>query len=85
MNQGLEDTFSAGRPDLDHADVQIVSDVEPYELMKGRLLNASHQALAYFGYLSGYRLVHDAAADPAMVFLLRAYMDNEATPTRCGD
>jgi len=77
----LEDAFSQGRPDLDHADVQIVSDVEPYELMKLRLLNASHQALAYFGYLSGYRLVHDAAADPAMVFLLRAYMDNEATPT----
>ena len=32
--------------------------------MKLRLLNASHQALRYFGYLGGYRLVHEAAQDP---------------------
>ena len=39
----------------------MVPDVEPYELMKLRLLNASHQALCYFGYLAGYRLVHEVA------------------------
>ena len=46
--------------------VQLVDDVEPYELMKLRLLNASHQALCYFGYLAGYRLVHEVAPGPAV-------------------
>ena len=78
----LEDSFSAGRPPYEDVGVQVVDDVEPYELMKLRLLNASHQALAYFGYLCGYRLVHDAAQDPLFQrFLLARYMDEEATPT----
>ena len=53
--------FDAGRPPLEDVGVQLVEDVEPYELMKLRLLNASHQALCYFGYLAGYRLVHEVA------------------------
>jgi mannitol 2-dehydrogenase len=77
----LEDAFTAGRPPYEEAGVQVVDDVEPYELMKLRLLNASHQAIAYFGYLAGYRLVHDAAQDPLFQDLLQRYMDEEATPT----
>ncbi len=76
----LEDRFEA-RPPLEDAGVQVVQDVEPYELMKLRLLNASHQAVAYFGYLAGYRLVHDACQDPLFATFLLAYMDEEATPT----
>ena len=49
-------------------------------LMKLRLLNAGHQALCYFGYLCGYRLVHDAQ-DPLFRTFLLQYMDKEATPT----
>ena len=59
----------------------MVDDVTPYELMKLRLLNAGHQALCYFGYLAGYRLVHDAAADPLFAEFLLDYMDSEGTPT----
>jgi len=77
----LEDSFSAGRPPYEDVGVQVVDDVEPYELMKLRLLNASHQAIAYFGHLCGYRLVHDAAQDPLFQDLLARYMDEEATPT----
>jgi mannitol 2-dehydrogenase len=77
----LEDRFSLGRPPLEEAGVQVVDDVEPYELMKLRLLNASHQALAYLGYLAGYRLVHDAAQDPLFRRFLLGYMEEEATPT----
>ncbi|GIG23683.1 mannitol 2-dehydrogenase [Cellulomonas chitinilytica] len=76
----LEDDFDE-RPPFERAGVQMVDDVEPYELMKLRLLNASHQALAYFGYLAGYRLVHEACQDPLFATFLRAYMDREATPT----
>lgn len=77
----LEDNFTLGRPPFENVGVQVVEDVTPYELMKLRLLNASHQALAYFGYLSGYRLVHEAAQDSLFAEFLLAYMNNEATPT----
>jgi mannitol 2-dehydrogenase len=77
----LEDDFSDGRPPLQEVGVLMVQDVTPYELMKLRLLNASHQGLCYFAYLAGYRLVHDAASDPLIAEFLLAYMDSEGTPT----
>ena len=77
----LEDRFGSGRPPLEEAGVQVVADVAPYELMKLRLLNASHQALCYLGYLSGYRYVHEVCADDLFVRFLLGYMDEEATPT----
>ena len=77
----LEDSFTAGRPPFEEAGVQVVADVEPYELMKLRLLNASHQALCYFGYLARYRLVHEVAQDPLFANFLLDYMRREATPT----
>jgi mannitol 2-dehydrogenase len=76
----LEDT-PGERPPLQDAGVQLVKDVAPYELMKLRLLNASHQAMAYFGYLAGYRFIHETCADPLFARFLLAYMDREATPT----
>jgi len=77
----LEDAFTAGRPAYEEVGVQVVGRVEPYELMKLRLLNGSHQAMCYFGYLAGYRLVHEAAQDPLFQAFLLGYMDKEATPT----
>lgn len=77
----IEDNFTLGRPALEDVGVQFVNDVEPYELMKLRLLNASHQGLTYFGYLSGYRYAHEAVGDPAISSFLLNYMDREATPT----
>jgi mannitol 2-dehydrogenase len=77
----IEDDFPSGRPPFEEAGAQLVSDVEPYELMKLRLLNASHQGLCYFGYLAGYRYAHEAVGDPLIAEFLRRYMDDEATPT----
>jgi mannitol 2-dehydrogenase len=77
----LEDRFPLGRPPLEDVGVQVVPDVVPYELMKLRLLNASHQALCYLGYLSGYRYVHEVCNDPLFTGFLLGYMDVEATPT----
>ena len=77
----LEDRFVSGRPPLEDVGVQFVSDVEPYELMKLRLLNASHQVLSYLGYLVGYRFVHEVCDDPAFRDLLMRYMVREASPT----
>ena len=77
----LQDDFSLGRPPFEVAGVQVVRDVEPYEMMKLRLLNASHQAMCYFGYLAGFRYAHEAAGDEGIASLLRGYMDREGTPT----
>lgn len=77
----LEDNFGAGRPAFEKVGVQMVADVEPYELMKVRLLNGSHSALAYLSYLMGYREVDVAMADPLVSKFVRAYMDNDVTPS----
>jgi mannitol 2-dehydrogenase len=77
----LEDDFTAGRPPLENVGVQIVPDVEPYELMKLRLLNASHQALAHPGRTVGYRFVHEVTTDPLFARFLLDYMTTEAIPT----
>jgi mannitol 2-dehydrogenase len=77
----LEDDFGGDRPPYAEVGVQLVEDVEPYELMKLRLLNASHQALCYLGYLAGYRYAHEVCQDKLFVDFLLGYMDDEGTPT----
>ncbi len=77
----LQDRFAGGRPPLEDVGVQVVEDVEPYELMKLRLLNGSHQAMGYLGTLAGYAFMHDVCQDPLFRRFLHGYMDREATPT----
>ncbi|WP_202912196.1 mannitol dehydrogenase family protein [Nesterenkonia muleiensis] len=78
----VEDHFPAGRPAFEEAGAQLVADVEPYELMKLRLLNCSHQAIAYLGLLLGYTYAHEAVQDEQLAgFTRRHYMDGEASPT----
>ena len=76
----LEDTFGMGRPALERVGVQLVPDVAPYEKLKLRLLNASHQAIAYVGILEGAEYVHEVCRDPLFVRFLRGYQQ-EAVPT----
>ena len=76
----VEDRFPAGRPDLAAAGVQMVSDVTPFEHMKLRLLNASHSALAYLGYLAGHETIASTMTDISFVALARQIMD-DAAPT----
>jgi mannitol-1-phosphate/altronate dehydrogenase len=74
----LEDKFQAGFPlgALAETGVQIVKDVEPYELMKIRLLNGSHSALSYPAYLLGHREVAEAMEDPLLgTFIRDRYME----------
>jgi mannitol 2-dehydrogenase len=80
----LEDKFVAGRPEYEDAGVEVVSDVVPYELMKLRLANGTHQALCYFGTLLGHEYVHEAIADPDIHAMLLNYVDLEAVPTLTG-
>jgi mannitol 2-dehydrogenase len=77
----LEDDFKTPVPDYEAAGAQIVKDAEPYELMKMRLLNGSHSALSYPGYLLGYRKVDEAIKDPLIRDFIRCRYMEEVTPT----
>ena len=77
----IEDDFPSGRPPLEEVGVQMVDDVTPYELMKLRLLNASHQGLAHWGRLLGMEYAHEAAADADISSWVRAYLEREARAT----
>ena len=69
-----------GRQAWEKVGVQITGDVLPYEKMKIRLLNASHQAICYVGLLLGYESADQAMADPQIPVLMRRMMDEEVTP-----
>jgi mannitol-1-phosphate/altronate dehydrogenase len=74
------DTFTSSMPPLELVGVRFVKEVAPYEHMKLRLLNATHSALAYLGYLSGHRLVHQVTTDPLFVRYLSDTLDSEVIP-----
>lgn len=76
----IEDRFPLGRPAWERVGAQMVSDVHPYEMMKIRLLNASHQALCYIGMLLGYRYADETMADADIHLLVERMMDAEVTP-----
>jgi len=76
----IEDNFSHGRPPLDAVGVRFVSDVAAYELMKTRLLNASHCALGYLGSLAGHTSIDRLMAEPLFVRYVQSMMDDEVTP-----
>jgi mannitol 2-dehydrogenase len=76
----IEDRFTLGRPAWEKVGAQLVPDVHPYEMMKIRLLNASHQAICYIGMLLGLRYSDEALADPDVRRLMERMMDLEVTP-----
>lgn len=67
----LEDHFPLGRPPFEEVGVTFVDHVAPWELMKIRILNGGHAAIAYPAALIGIHFVHDAMAHP----LIAAYLD----------
>lgn len=77
----VEDRFSAGRPDLAAAGVELVHDVEGHERMKLRMLNGAHSAIAYLGYLAGHETVADTMNAPGFEGFVRGLMTDEVMPT----
>ncbi|MFA6508561.1 MAG: mannitol dehydrogenase family protein, partial [Treponemataceae bacterium] len=76
----VEDTFPGGRPRWELVGAQMTDNVLPYEKMKIRLLNASHQAMCYIGMLMGYQYAHQTMEDPLIRKIVRTMMDVEVTP-----
>lgn len=77
----LEDKFTNGRPPLEQVGVEFVADVAPYELMKLRILNGGHAAIAYPGALLGINFVHDVMAHPLISQYLKKLVTQEIIPT----
>lgn len=77
----LEDTFTAGRPTLESVGVEFVSDVAPYEIMKLRILNGGHAAIAYPAALLGIDMAHDAVTHPLVSGFLHKVEHDEIIPT----
>lgn len=77
----VEDSFVANaRPDLAAAGVELVTDVSRHEDMKLRMLNGTHSALAYAGYLAGYETISQAVGDPVLDRFVHGLW-NEIIPT----
>jgi mannitol 2-dehydrogenase len=77
----IENTYSSRLPDFSRVGATITADVHVYELMKIRLLNGSHSALAYIAYLLGYRKVDEAICDPDLSRFIRNHYMEEITLT----
>jgi fructuronate reductase len=77
----IEDHFPNGRPRFEESGATLVDDVAPFELAKLRLLNGSHSALAYLGFLAGYETVSDAMGDPSFAGFVSGLMAKESAPT----
>ncbi len=76
----IEERFCNGRPAFEDVGVQMTPDVHPYETMKIRLLNASHSAMGYLGYLAGFEYIYEIMADSQFRRFIRNFMDQEVTP-----
>lgn len=80
----IEDKFVNERPHWEKtsiANVRVTDNVIPFEEMKLRLLNGTHSAIAYLGYLSGYQTVAETIQDPNFKTFIRYLMDIEITPS----
>ena len=76
----VEDKFPSGRPALERSGVTFTSDVAPYELMKIRILNGGHAAIAYPAGLLGIHFVHEAMEDAQINAFLEALTKREVIP-----
>ena len=77
----LEVTVPLGRPALEKGGVQFVRDVAPFELMKIRILNGGHAAIAYPAGLMDIHFVHEAMENPLVRGFLEKVERDEIIPT----
>ena len=77
----MEDHFPAGRPAFEKVGVTFTHAVAPYELMKIRILNGGHAAIAYPAGLLDIHFVHEAMEDAQIRAFLEKLTKNEIMPT----
>lgn len=77
----LEDRFPAGRPCWESAGAIFSDELERYEQLKLRLLNATHSLIAYLGLLAGARSIAQAIARPEIRAATEQLIHDELRPT----
>ena len=77
----IENKSNLLKSHLVHERIKFVDNVEFYENIKLKILNASHSALAYLGLLLGHKYVHEAIGDALCYNFINNYLDREVIPT----
>jgi fructuronate reductase len=77
----LEDRFAAGRPAWERGGALFTDDVEPYELLKLRLLNGTHSLIAYLGALRGSATIPEASAQPFVAEAANRVLHDDYLPS----
>jgi fructuronate reductase len=80
----VEDRFAGRRPPWEMAGASFVSEVEPFEFTKMRILNAAQSALASLGLLCGLTFTWQAVADPVLGGWTEALLRSESASTVTG-
>ncbi len=76
----VEDKFPAGRPALEKVGVTFTDDVALFELMKIRILNGGHAAIAYPAGLLDIHFVHEGMQDRQIATFLTTLTQREIIP-----
>lgn len=76
----IEDSFSNGRPPLDEVGAEFVADVSDHKLIKTRLLNGTHIALACLATLAGYQRTDEAMRDRVIFDYVEKLLRDEIQP-----
>ncbi len=76
----MEDRFANGRPAFEEVGVTFTDDVAAFELMKLRMLNGGHAAIAYPAALLGIQGVDEAMAHPLISGFLEKLIGEEVIP-----
>lgn len=77
----IEDRFAGPVPRWDRVGAEVVADVEPYEMLKMRVLNGAQTTLAALGALCGLDHVSDDMADPVLAGFTARMLAEETLPT----
>jgi fructuronate reductase len=77
----VEDRFAAGRPAWDRGGARFVAEAAPWEMLKLRMVNGTHSAIAYLGAMAGWRTVDVAIGQPGLRAFIGALMRDEIEPT----
>ncbi len=76
----LEDHFPSGRPAFETVGAQLVPDVEPYEVMKIRILNGGHAVIGYAAAMLDIHFIHEAMDEPLIAKFLDLIEREEIIP-----
>lgn len=77
----IEKKFAADLPPFLSPQVILAANVEPYEIMKLRLLNGAHSVLAYVGLACGFVTVAEALQHPVIETFVENTMREEIART----